>query len=192
MSNILLINGHPNKNSYNFALSNAYHEGAEESGATVQEITVADLDFEPNLKFGYKKRMPLEPDLEEAWQKIREADHMVWVHPVWWGGFPAVLKGFIDRLFLPGRAFQYRDDSVWWDRLLSGRTARIITTIDQPSWYYRWIYGSPSVKSLKRSILKFCGIKPVKVSYIGSIRHSDKAQREQWIKQVYKMGQKLK
>lgn len=188
MSDILLINGHPNKNSFNFALSKAYRQGAEEAGATIQQITVADLDFDPNLKFGYKKRMELEPDLEEAWQKIQAAEHMVWVHPVWWGGFPAILKGFIDRLFLPGRAFHYRDDSVWWDRLLSGRTARIITTIDQPGWYYRWVYGSPSVKSLKRSILKFCGIKPVYVSYIGSVRHSDKAQREQWLRKVHKMG----
>lgn len=48
---------------------------------------------------------------------------MVWFHPVWWGGLPALTKGFIDRVFTPGFAFKYRENSVWWDKLLSGKTA---------------------------------------------------------------------
>jgi putative NADPH-quinone reductase len=62
---------------------------------------------------------------------------LVWIHPVWWGGLPAITKGFIDRLFLPGMAYKYRDNSILWDKLLKGKTARIITTLDQPGWYYR-------------------------------------------------------
>lgn len=188
MKNIVIINGHPDRNSFNFALAEAYKKGATESKSAVSEIIVADLDFDPNLQFGYNRRMALEPDLKEAWEKIEKADHLVWIHPVWWGGFPAILKGFIDRLFLPGMAFEYKDDSVWWDKLLKGKTARIITTIDQPGWFYRLFYGSPSVKSLKRSILKFCGIKPVAVNYIGSIRGSSKKQRMNWVNDVYQLG----
>ncbi|WP_350356667.1 NAD(P)H-dependent oxidoreductase [Fodinibius salsisoli] len=192
MKEIVIINGHPNTNSFNTALAERYKEGAEQSGSTVQQIIVADLAFDPNLQYGYNRRIELEPDLREAWKKIKAADHLVWVHPVWWGGFPAILKGFIDRLFLPGRAFRYRDDSVWWDRLLTGISARIITTIDQPAWYYRLIYGSPSVKSLKRSVLKFCGVSPVSVNYIGSIRDSNEKDRKKWLKKVYHLGVNLK
>ncbi len=188
MKNIVVINGHPDKKSFNFALADAYKKGAKKTKSKISEINVAELDFDPNLKFGYREPMDLEPDLSDAWEKIKEADHQVWIHPVWWGGFPAILKGFIDRLFLPGEAFKYRKDSVWWDKLLQGKTARIITTIDQPSWYYRLFFGSPSVKSLKRSILKFCGVKPVSVKYIGSIRDSDEKQRQKWLDEVYKMG----
>ncbi len=81
------------------------------------------MQFNPNLQFGYQKRIELEPDLLGAWEKIKWADHLVWIHPVWWGGLPAITKGFIDRVFLPGFAFKYRENSVWWDRLLKGKTA---------------------------------------------------------------------
>ncbi|MEM6771760.1 MAG: NAD(P)H-dependent oxidoreductase, partial [Bacteroidota bacterium] len=87
----------------------------------------------------------LEPDLLAAWDNILWADHLVWVYPVWWGSVPAVMKGFIDRLFLPGFAFRKHEGSmVKWDKLLAGKTARLISTLDQPSWFYRWYYSRPS------------------------------------------------
>jgi NAD(P)H dehydrogenase (quinone) len=102
---ILVINGHPNSESFNFGIAAAYKAGAEESGAEVRSINIADLNFNPNLQFGYRKRTELEPDLLHAWEQILWADHLVWIHPVWWGGIPAIMKGFIDRLFLPGFCF---------------------------------------------------------------------------------------
>ncbi len=192
MKKIALINGHPNHESFNFALAEAYKKGVENSGAEIKEIIIRDLDFNPNLQFGYQKRMDLEHDLLKAWEIIRWADHLVWVHPVWWGGLPAITKGFIDRLFLPGLAFKYRENSVWWDKFLKGKTAHIITTIDQPGWYYRMFYGRPSINQLKKSILEFCGVKPVKVTYIGIIKNSKEEQRQKWIEKVYSLGRKLK
>jgi NAD(P)H dehydrogenase (quinone) len=142
---ILIINGHPNRGSFNFGLAKAYKKGAEQAGAEIKEIVIADLKFNPNLQFGYQKRSELEPDLLAAWEKIIWADHLVWVHPVWWSGLPAITKGFIDRIFLPGFAFRYRENSVWWDKLLTGKTAHIITTLDQPGWYYWLVYSKPSI-----------------------------------------------
>lgn len=158
MKKILIINGHPNPSSFNFGIAESYLKGAIASGAKVETITIADLNFSPNLQFGYQKRTELEPDLLESWEKIKRANHLVWIHPVWWGGLPAITKGFIDRLFLPGMAFQYRENSLWWDKLLKGKTAHIITTLDQPGWYYRLFYGRPSVNQLKKSTLEFCGV----------------------------------
>lgn len=192
MKKILIINGHPNAESFNFALAESYKNGAIASGATVETITIANLNFNPNLKFGYQKRTDLEPDLLESWEKIKRADHLVWVHPVWWGGLPAITKGFIDRLFLPGMAFQYRENSVWWDQLLKGKTAHIITTLDQPGWYYRLAFGRPSVNQLKKSTLEFCGVKPIKVSYIGIVKTAAEDQRKKWLEKVYYLGLKNK
>ena len=189
---ILIINGHPNKDTFNNGIAIAYKTGAENTGAEVKEIVIGDLQFNPNLQFGYQKRIELEPDLIEAWEKIKWAEHLVWVHPVWWGGLPAVTKGFIDRLFLPGFAFQYRENSVWWDKLLKGKTARIITTLDQPSWYYWLVYGRPSVNQLKKSTLEFCGIKPVKVTYIGVVKIATPEIRNKWIEKVVALGRKQK
>ena len=190
MKKILIINGHPNKQSLNFALAEAYKKGAINSGAEVKEIIICDLNFNPNLVNGYQKRTELEPDLLEAFEKIKWADHMVWVHPVWWGGLPAITKGFIDRLFLPGLTFSYRENSVWWDKLLKGKTARIITSLDQPGYFYRLFFGRPSVNQLRKSTLEFCGVKPVKVTYIGVVKNSKEETRKKWLFEVEKLGNK--
>lgn len=192
MKKIVVINGHPNTASLNKSFVDAYIKGARQTGATVQLIDIGLLSFNPNLQFGYQQRIDLEPDLLNALEKIKWAEHLVWVHPVWWGGLPAIAKGFIDRVFLPGIAFKYRSNSVWWDKLLLGKTARIITTLDQPGWYYWLMYGRPSVNQLKRSTLEFCGIKPVSVSYFGIVRKASESQRKKWIDQVYEMGVKLR
>jgi len=185
---IVIINGHPNKGSLNFGFAEAYKKGALESNGEVKEITICDLKFNPNLEFGYQKRTELEPDLLQAWEKIKWADHLVWIHPVWWGGLPASMKGFIDRLFLPRFAFQYKENSMFWDKLLKGKTAHIITTLDQPHWYYWLVYGRPSVNQLKKSTLQFCGITPVKVSYFGAIKNSKETTRLKWVCEVEKFG----
>ena len=191
MKKIVIINGHPNKESFNSALVHAYEEGALAQQAEIRVIPIGELQFDPNLQYGYQQRMELEPDLIQAWDSILWADHLVWVHPVWWGGIPAVTKGFVDRLFLPGMAYKYRPNSVWWDKLLSGKTAHIITTLDQPGWYYRLFFGRPSVNQLKKSILEFCGIKPVKVTYVGVIRNSTDAQRTKWLDKIKSLGRQL-
>jgi NAD(P)H dehydrogenase (quinone) len=192
MKKILIINGHPNKNSFCFGLAEAYKKGALASGAEVKEIIIRDLQFNPNLQFGYQKRTELEPDLLSAWEKIKWANHLVWVHPVWWGGLPAITKGFIDRLFLPGFAFRYRENSVWWDKLLKGKTAHIITTLDTPGWYYRFVYGRPSINQLRITVLQFCGIKPVKVTLVQPIRNSNTRFRQCWLEKVEKIGEKTR
>jgi len=188
MKKIAIINGHPDAGSFNSALANAYKQGAGNSGAEIREIIVREINFDPNLQFGYRKKLDWEPDLVRAWETIRWADHLVWIHPVWWGGLPAITKGFIDRLFLPGLAFKYREKSVWWDKLLQGKTAHIITTMDQPGWYYRIFFGRPSINQLKKSVLEFCGVKPVKVTIIGIVKTATTEQREKWLTKVYRLG----
>lgn len=189
---ILIINGHPNEQSFNFGIAKAYKKGVEQSNAEVQEIIISQLDFNPNLSGGYQKRTELETDLLDSWEKIKWADHLVWIHPVWWGGLPAIMKGFIDRLFLPGMAFQYRENSVFWDKLLKGKTAHIITTLDQPSWYYWFMSGKPSVNQLKKTVLEFCGISPVKVTYLGIIKNSTIKSRKKWLTKIENLGIKNK
>ncbi len=191
MKKIVIINGHPDEESYNFGLAAAYKKGAERAGATVIDIIIKDLTFNPNLQFGYRKRTELEPDLLIAQEKITWADHIVWIYPVWWGSMPAILKGFIDRVFLPGFAFQKRENSVWWDKLLKGKSARIISTLDQPKWYYWLIYRRPSYNAMKKLTLEFCGISPVRTTTIGPIRLSKAEFRETWLNKVERLGQQL-
>jgi putative NADPH-quinone reductase len=190
MKNILIIQGHPDEESYCRALGNAYKMGAISEGAEVQEIVVSELSFNPSLNFGYRKRTKLESDLLAAQDKIKWADHLVIIYPLWWGGMPAILKGFFDRTFLPGFAFQKRENSVWWDKYLTGKSARIITTMDQPPWYHWLVYGKPAHKAMKKMILEFCGIKPVKITSIGPIRFSTDEFRKKHLEKVNTLGLK--
>ena len=89
---------------------------------------------------------------------------------------------------MPGFAFKYRENSIWWDKLLKDKTAHIITTLDQPSWYYWFVYGKPSVNQLKKTTLEFCGIKPVKVTYLGPIKNVTKKTLDKWLSKVQKIG----
>jgi NAD(P)H dehydrogenase (quinone) len=189
---ILIINGHPDKESYNYALSDAYKRGAEKSGAHVEEIRIRSLQFNPNLQFGYRKRTELEPDLIDAQEKLKWADHIVWVYPVWWGSVPAIMKGFLDRVLLPGYAFKKREGSLWWDKYFNGKTSRIICTLDQPPWYYKLFYRGPSHHAMKKLTMNFIGVKSVKITSIGPIRLSKDKFREKWIKKIEQLGIKNK
>ena len=129
---ILIINGHPDKLSFCSALSEAYKKGSLSTTARVKELNIRELEFKINLEFGYRKRTDLEPCLIQAQKDIFEADHLVIIHPVWWGSMPAIMKGFFDRIFLPGFFFKKIPNSKKWEKLLINKSARIIYTLDTP------------------------------------------------------------
>ncbi|WP_281542572.1 NAD(P)H-dependent oxidoreductase [Maribacter aestuarii] len=189
---ILIIIGHPDKESFNFALAEAYKKGVEKSDAEIQEIVIRDLNFNPNLQFGYRKRTELEPDLLKAQESLKWANHIVWVYPVWWGSIPAIMKGFLDRVLLPGFAFKKREGSLWWDKYFTGKTSRIICTLDQPPWFYKLINRSPSHYAMKKLTMNFIGVNSVKITSIGPIRLSTDEFRQKWLKKVEKLGKQNK
>lgn len=192
MKQVLVINGHPDKESFNYALAEAYIKGANKAGAILSQINISELKFDPNLKFGYRKRMELEPDLIDAIDKIKKADHIVWVFPLWWYSFPALMKGFIDRVFLPGITYQPIEGKPFPKKLLKGKTAHIIITADTPKWYNFLVMKNPAINQLKKGTLQFCGVNPVKVTYIATIKNSTVSFRKKWLEKIAALGEKVK
>jgi NAD(P)H dehydrogenase (quinone) len=190
MKDILIINGHPDSKSYVAALTDAYEKGAVLKAKKVERIDLAKLDFNPNLAYGYRKVSPLEPDLQETIEKINRAEHIVWLFPVWWYGYPALMKGFIDRIFLPGIAFKYNGKPVP-DKLWKGKSGHIILTADTPRWYSRLFMKDPAINQMKKGTLQFSGISPVKVTYISPVKDSSDAFRSKWLEKVRLMGENL-
>jgi len=186
--NILLIDGHPDPESFVAALHSAYGKGALRSGAEVREIVIRDLTFSPNLQYGYRQRTTLEPDLERAMELIRWAEHIVVLHPVWWGSYPAIMKGFLDRVFLPGFFFRKIPGvAMRWEKLLTGRSARIIYTLDTP-WLLWWLSGRPSYSALKWVTLGYCGVAPIRGTALGVVRLSTPARRAKWLLRIEELG----
>jgi len=187
---ILVILGHPDSDRFCGTVASSYMEGARQAGNEVRQVSVGDLSFDPVLHKGYARVQELEPDLVVAQEAIAWAQHIVFVYPTWWGGPPALLKGFVDRVFLPGFAFRYREGSRFWDRLLTGRSAHLLVTMDTPPWYYRLVYRMPGHNLMKRTILEFCGIKPVAVNSFGPVKGSSQQQREKWLGKAMDYGRK--
>jgi NAD(P)H dehydrogenase (quinone) len=186
--NILIIDGHPNPNSLCSFLAETYFHSAKQSDFSVELLQLNKLNFQPNLTFGYQSSIELEEDLLKSQRLISKADHLVFVFPSWWASLPALLKAFIDRVFLPGFAFQYQKNSPFPKKLLTGKSALLVITMDAPSWYYKWFNGSPGVKILKKGTLEFCGVSPVRVLILDKIRKSKKDRLEKLINKVKELG----
>lgn len=188
---VLIINGHPDEESYNKGIEKAYARGLDPKKTEHRILALSNLKFDTNLHYGYRKRTTLEPDLEQAIDWIKWADHLVWIHPVWWYSMPALLKGFIDRTFLPGIAFETIEGKSFPKQLFKGKTGHIIATSDTPWWYYRYIMKAPATFELKKGTLEFTGISPVKNTYIAPIKGSTPEFRKKWLDKIEVMARQV-
>jgi putative NADPH-quinone reductase len=188
---ILIVLAHPQAKSYCGALAQAYADGARTAGAEVRQVNLAEITFNPVGSGSLDKPLELEPALKQAQADIQWAEHLVFTYPILWGTIPALLKGFIERVFAPGFAVNFRKDSPLWDKLLKGRSARLIVTLNTPPLLYRLLFRRAGHITMKRSILEFCGVAPVKITDIGPMKNSSAAKRERWIQQVRALGARL-
>lgn len=173
---VLIIDGHPDHDRLVSLLLDHYAASLG-TAATIERIAVRDLAFDPNLRRGYGTDQPWELDLERVAAAIDLCDHLVVGFPLWWGGEPALLKGMLDRILLPGFAFRYRRDSPFWERLLAGRSADVVVTMDTPPWYLSLIYGNPVSRRWRHQVLGFCGFRPIRVLRFGPTRRGAAARK---------------
>jgi NAD(P)H dehydrogenase (quinone) len=181
---VLIIDGHPDQRRLTSLLLDHY-VACLNPAAGIERIALRDLAFDPNLRHGYDAEQGWEPDLQRLAQAIDACDHLVIGFPMWWGSEPALLKGLLDRLLLPGFAFRYHKNDPFWDRLLAGRSADMIVTMDTPPWYLSLIYGDPISKRWRKQIFGFCGFKPVRILRLGPTRRGSAAKKLlDWKKRV--------
>lgn len=185
---ILLIYGTPKSSGLCHALGDAYAEGARSQDHVVRSLKLASLQFDPILRGGYEQGQVLEADLLDAQRQIHWAQHLVFVYPVCWGGIPALLSGFFDRVLTPGFAFKVHGRRDPANELLKGRSAELLVTLDTPPRYFRWIFGAPAHRQMSRSILGFCGIRTTRLTEFAPIRGASEAQRQQWVRQAQQLG----
>ncbi|MBK7071254.1 MAG: NAD(P)H-dependent oxidoreductase [Myxococcales bacterium] len=182
MPNALVLLGHADPGSFNHRLAAAYADGFAAGGA-VERLDLTALRFDPVLRHGYRTDQPLEPDLLAARAAIERADHLIWVFPTYWAAPPAVVRGFVDRVFLPGWAFRFEGHALPTG-LLAGRASRVVTTMDSPGWWYRLALRRTLHASFGRGTLAFCGLAPVAFTTIHRTRALDAAARDRWLAQV--------
>ena len=193
---ILTVIGHPEEDSLIGAIAESYAEGAESQGHEVRFLRLSKIDHGMYLNYKHGTDDPvLTSDLIKMREQLKWADHFVFAYPIWWGLPPALLKVYFEVVFAPGVAFKYlppKGAIVKWDKLLAGRSAQLLVTGDAPPWFWRYVRGAADERALKRSILGFCGIKPIRTAYFGSVKTSTLEERKSWIAKAAKMGREAK
>lgn len=187
MSRITVIDGHPHlaRSHYVHALARTYAEAADKDHA-VRSVELALLDF-PVLRDPEEWRNGALPaGLQAAQDDIGWADHLVIVYPLWLGDVPALLKAFLEQVARPGFAIEPGANGAF-GKLLQGKSARIIVTMGMPAAGYRLYFREHSVKSLKRNILQFVGISPVRITLIGNVDSG--RSREKGLRVTRRLGQ---
>jgi putative NADPH-quinone reductase len=185
---IVLIQGHPDPKRGHFvqALAEAYESAALSAAHEVRRIDIARLDF-PVLRSAKEWAAGPPAAIRKAQESIAWADHLVVLFPLWLGDMPALLKAFFEQTLRPGFAIGEAQKGRFPKQLLKGRSARVVVTMGMPAFFYKLYYRAHSVKSLKRNILEFCGVAPVRTSYIGMVEATVEA-RADWLTKMAALG----
>jgi putative NADPH-quinone reductase len=185
--NIAIIQGNPDPAGGRFghALAAAYADAAKAAGHEMQTIEVAKLEF-ALLRSAADWQAPAPPSITQAQEILKWANHYFIVFPLWLGDMPALLKAFFEQALRPGFAFGEARAGRLPQKLLKGRSARIVVTMGMPAFFYRIYYRSHSVKNLKRNILEFVGVSPVRTTLIGMVEGKARA-REQHLAAMAKL-----
>ncbi|PEJ35432.1 NAD(P)H-dependent oxidoreductase [Bacillus pseudomycoides] len=190
--NVLIIYAHPNPFSFNASILEHVQKGLQKPNHFVTLLDLYKEQFNPVLIFNEDKRrrdLVYEEETEKYRKLIKEADFFIFIYPIWWWGMPAILKGFIDRVFVTGFAYKY--DGALPKGLLIGKKAWVINTLDSPLWYVALLYRSADWVIMKKGILRFCGIRQIKRSVFQSVKTSKAIKREKWLLEMQEKAKKL-
>jgi len=158
---ILLVLAHPLENSFAASTAAVAKEALEGSGHTVDLLDLYREDFDPRLTIAergsYHAGSQDTSAVAGLVERLKAADGLVLVFPQWWFNFPAILKGFFDRVFAPGVAFDHDPDGGRIiPRLQNIRVFLALTTTGSPWWVVHLYMGNPVRRLLKRGIAAFC------------------------------------
>ncbi|WP_054023476.1 NAD(P)H-dependent oxidoreductase [Bacillus sp. FJAT-28004] len=183
----LIVYCHPNPDSFNNAIVETFIASLKEQG---NEVVVRDLyamRFDPVLKasdFQAMREGNTPADIKAEQDHVKWADAFTMVYPIWWTGLPALIKGYIDRVFSYGFAYAYGEDGTI-SKLLAGKKGLIINTHGTPSEIYSQtgMYDGLKITS-DTGIYEFCGITPVGHMFFGSVPQIDDAARKKILEEV--------
>ncbi|HYD93489.1 MAG TPA: NAD(P)H-dependent oxidoreductase [Candidatus Paceibacterota bacterium] len=189
---VYILMGNPNADgTLTNAFADAYQAAAEAAGHEVRRANVGDLAFDPILHKGYRAIQELEPDLLTVQQDIKWCDHFVLLYPLWWSSAPSLLKGLVDRMWLPGFAFRFikgpdGKSTLGWHKLLKGKTARVIVLLKNHPLLERFMYGDYTAE-IANAVLGFSGFR-VKITEIGNSEGLSESAKAGWMRKIAAFG----
>lgn len=183
-----MILGHPGPGSFNHAIAEAATSQLAGMGHEVRFHDLCAENFDPNLPAGEISRdAQLPPAIEEHCRDLAEAEGIIVIHPNWWGAPPAVIKGWIDRVFRPEVAYRFIDGDGGEGvpvGLLKARTALVFHTANTSSDREIEAFGDPLDNIWRKCVFGLSGVTGVRRRTFAIVCTSTPEQREAWLKEV--------
>ncbi|MBI5241020.1 MAG: NAD(P)H-dependent oxidoreductase [Elusimicrobia bacterium] len=182
----LVLYCHPDPKSLNHAIFEAVVEELRGLGHEVVERDLYQTGFSPILRSVDLARLAageIPEDIQAEQDEIRAADCLVFIFPIWWTGMPAMLKGYIDRVFSPGFAFSVAAEGP--QGLLAGKRALVFNTTAFPETFYRQAGLAESLDAnLAGGILRFCGVEVAAHKYCWGVPFTDNEERQAQLAEI--------
>lgn len=184
---ILILNGHPDPDPARLcsALVAAYAAGAESAGHQIRRIEVGAMTF-PLIRSYDDFVTPPPCVIRQTQDDVSWAEHLVIVYPLWLGGVPAVLKGFLEQVFRNG--FALKPGGSLRPGLLTGKSARLVVTMGMPAGIFRIMFGAFRLRAVERGLLWISGFRPIRDCVFGGAEAVAPAARRAWLKRMERLG----
>ncbi len=182
----LIIFTHLNPNSFTKAVTDEVEKVSSEKGHKIKTIDLYADKFNPVLEFPdiqYSFMNGEAPDDVKAYQQqIEWADHLTFVYPLWWGHMPAMLKGFIDRIFSKGFAYTYDENGP--KGLLEGKTVHQFINTGNPNEVLRDSGLHEAINKVQQDgIFSFCGMQ-ADTTFFGNITMGTDQERKDYLNSI--------
>lgn len=193
---VMVIYAHPYDKSYNHAILESTLEGLKEGN---HEIDLVDLNkdgFNPvmtceELHAHCICNKPIDPKVLDYQSRIEAAQHLVFIFPMWYQSGPAILKGFLDKVFSNGWAYKHFPGKHTAVGQLTHLNATVISTMGMPKMVYRLLYHNALKGELIKGTLKFSGIKSVKWINLDKVPMVSDEKRNKWLVDIKEHMKKL-
>ena len=183
--NVLVVFAHPNPESYGASLHRDVLEGLLSAGHQVRDLDLYAEGFEPRLSPGEREAYMKGGDLtgiESHVESLQWAEALVFVYPTWWMGQPAILKGWFDRVWLPGVVAEFGAEGVK-PKLTQIRKIMVITTQGSSRWRMMLI-GNPPKKMLKLSLWACTRCRDIQWHALYNMDKIGDAERKGFLKKI--------
>ncbi|MGD0770335.1 MAG: NAD(P)H-dependent oxidoreductase [Tepidisphaeraceae bacterium] len=185
---VSVIVAHPHLQSFNHAIAQAAVSSLRRNGHQVVFHDLYADKFDPVLPAAeIPQESALPADVELHCQEIACADGIIVVHPNWWGQPPAILKGWVDRVLRPGRAYQFVEGDQGEGipvGLLKAKVALVFNTSNTPAERERLVFGDPLETLWKNCVFQLCGVTTVHRQTFSVVVTSTVQQRQAWLAKV--------
>ncbi|MFH2137335.1 MAG: NAD(P)H-dependent oxidoreductase [Candidatus Omnitrophota bacterium] len=182
----LIIYAHPNPKSFNHAVKEHVEAALKKQEKQYSLRDLYMLKWNPVLggaDFSVMQGGKIPEDIKKEQQCVKEADVLIIIHPIWWFGMPAVLKGYIDRVFSAGFAYAYGPEGI--KGLLPNKKVVIInTTGGTEDTYLKLGFKDALIKIFKNGIYEFCGMKVLLHKFFYAVPAISQEARIEMLKEI--------